>query len=314
VTTMHYQHDLLVHGSTDELAAVAEPFLRAGLAAGETAIIAIDQPGSAVLLDALGTEEGVVVLERQGLYGQRTPTAITSLRKLVQRHSSHAVPRVRVVGETDFGPTPRDWREWVRYEAVLNEALAPLPLWGLCVYDSRRLPDEVLASGLRTHPHLVTAHGRRPNPDYEQPEEFLRSLPPMAEPLQETEPRLAVDDVADLAGLRHAVGQCLMALDGSPDLTEDLQLAIDEMCANAVRHGGPPVKLRLWGSADRVVCTISDGGPGMDAPFAGYGPAHGEDLARGGMGLWLARQLCDHVDVLEHGPGLTVRLTTSLRR
>src|SRR4051794_35265836 len=146
---MHYQHDLLVHGSTDELAAVAEPFLRAGLAAGETAIIAIDQPGSAVLLDALGTEEGVVVLERQGLYGQRTPTAITSLRKLVQRHSSHAVPRVRVVGETDFGPTPRDWRGGGGHEAVLNEAPAPPPPWGVCVFDNRRRPHPGLSPRLR---------------------------------------------------------------------------------------------------------------------------------------------------------------------
>jgi anti-sigma regulatory factor (Ser/Thr protein kinase) len=73
------------------------------------------------------------------------------------------------------------------------------------------------------------------------------------------------------------------------------------------------VRLRLWGSADRVVCTISDRGPGMDDPFAGYGPAHGTDLSRGGMGLWLARQLCDHVDVVDNGAGLTVRLTTALR-
>jgi anti-sigma regulatory factor (Ser/Thr protein kinase) len=122
-----------------------------------------------------------------------------------------------------------------------------------------------------------------------------------------------VDDVSDFIGLRHAVAQRLAGLGGSPDLVEDLHLAIDEMSSNAVRHGGPPVQLRLWASVDRVVCTISDGGPGMDDPFAGYGPAHGTDLSRGGMGLWLARQLCDHVDVIDRGPGLTVRLATSLR-
>src|SRR3712207_7482210 len=48
---------------------------------------------------------------------------------------------------------------------------------------------------------------------------------------------------------------------------------------------------------DRIVCSIDDRGPGLADPFAGYGPAHGEDLSRGGMGLWLARQLCDHVDL-----------------
>ncbi|HYX93477.1 MAG TPA: sensor histidine kinase, partial [Geodermatophilus sp.] len=45
---------------------------------------------------------------------------------------------------------------------------------------------------------------------------------------------------------------------------------------------------------------------------AGYGPAHGEDLSRGGMGVWLARQLCDHVDISCGPDGVTVRLTTAL--
>jgi anti-sigma regulatory factor (Ser/Thr protein kinase) len=311
--TLTYQHDLLVHSSTDELAAVAVPFLRAGLEVGDTAVIATDGPSAAVLRDELGTGDGVVVLPREGLYGVRPPAAITVFRKLAEEHSAQGAPRVRVVGQTDFGRTPRDWREWVRYESVINEALAPMPLWGLCVYDSRRLPEEVLAAGLRTHPYLVTAQGRRPNPDYEQPADFLRTLPVLAEPLEDSEPLLAADDVTDPAGLRHAVAARLAALGGSPDRTEDLHLAIDEMTSNALRHGRPPVRLRLWGSADRVVCAISDRGAGMDAPFAGYGPAHGQDLSRGGMGLWLARQLCDHVDVIDDDPGLTVRLATSLR-
>ena len=53
-------------------------------------------------------------------------------------------------------------------------------------------------------------------------------------------------------------------------------------------------------------------GPGFDDPFAGYGPAHGEDLSRGGMGLWLARQLCDHVDITHDDEGVRVRLTVRL--
>ena len=77
--------------------------------------------------------------------------------------------------------------------------------------------------------------------------------------------------------------------------------------------GAPPVDLRLWTSPEKVVCSISDRGPGIEDPFAGYGPAHGEDLSRGGMGLWLARQLCDHVDIVRRDGVLTVRLVTRLR-
>ena len=118
------------------------------------------------------------------------------------------------------------------------------------------------------------------------------------EPLEATTPRLTAPDVSDFTGLRHALAAELAGTGaGDPDLLEDFRLAVDEMVSNAVRHGRPPVGLRLWTAADRIVCTISDGGPGWDDAFAGYGPAHGDDLSRGGMGLWLARQLCDHVDI-----------------
>ncbi|WP_369137038.1 anti-sigma factor RsbA family regulatory protein [Modestobacter versicolor] len=307
-----YLHDLVLDDSPEELAAHAESFLRAGLAAGDGAVVAAGPRIGPLLREALADDDRVLVLDPATVYRGRTPAAITALRQLAEQHTP-AGRRLRVVGETVFGPTPRDWLEWERYEAVINEALRHHPLWGLCVYDTSRLPDEVVATGLATHPYLVTAAGRQANPGYSDPADVLRALPVPDEPLERTEPLLRVDDVADFIGLRHTVGDRLADLGGSPELAEDLHLAIDEMSSNALRHGSRPVQLLLWGSAERVVCRIRDHGPGMDAPFAGYGPAHGADLSRGGMGLWLARQLCDHVDILDEGDGLTVRLVTSLR-
>jgi anti-sigma regulatory factor (Ser/Thr protein kinase) len=305
-------HELLLHDSPEELVAVAAPFLRAGLDAGESAVIATGDASGALLREALGEDERVVVIPRSEVYRIRTPTALTSVRRLVDQQLAAGSTRVRVVGETDFGRTPRDWLEWQRYEAVVNEAFGPLPLWGLCAYDTTQLPDELITSGLQTHPFRHTTEGPRANPEFVDPAGYLRSLPVPDEPLEHTAPLLRVDDVREFSGLRRAVATELAGLGGDPDLLEDLHLAIDEMSSNGVRHGGPPVTLRLWAGPDRVVCRISDGGAGMDSPFAGYGPAHGEDLSRGGMGLWLARQLCDHVDVIDDGGGLTVRLTTSL--
>ena len=164
----------------------------------------------------------------------------------------------------------------------------------------------------------MTAHGRVPSPAYTEPAAYLRALPVPDEPLERTVPRLSAHHVSDFIGLRHAVAAELAGLDADADLVEDFLLAVDEMTSNAVRHGLPPVGLRLWTAADRIVCTISDEGPGWDDPFAGFDPAHGDDLSRGGMGLWLARQLCDHVDITggNHHPGdggVRVRLTTFLR-
>jgi anti-sigma regulatory factor (Ser/Thr protein kinase) len=304
-----YRHDALLFDSADELTDVAVPFLLEGLAAGDAAVVATGAGTAALLRDAVDGDPRVHVLERGDVYRARTPTAITTFRRLAEQRATEGVTQVRVIGEVDFGPTERDWVEWQRYESVINEALSAWPLWGLCVFDTQRLPEPLLDSARRTHPTLASAQGRRPNPDFVRPADYLRRFPVPAEPLEGTPPRLAAPDVEDFIRLRHAVATELAGAPAPRDLVEDFLLAVDEMASNALRHGGEPVGLRLWIGTDRIVCTISDRGSGWDDPFAGYGPAHGEDLSRGGMGLWLARQLCDHVDISVDDDGARVRLT-----
>jgi anti-sigma regulatory factor (Ser/Thr protein kinase) len=307
--SLGFRHDALLYGSTDEFTAVAAPFLLEGLAEGDAAVIAVGPVLTERLCAAVGDDARVMVLERHALYRSRTPTAITAFRALA---AEYAAPgrRVRVVGETDFGTTSAERSEWQRYEAVINRAFAAAPLWGLCAFDTGRLPAPLLEAARRTHPQLRTPAGRRPNPDYVDPAAYLGTLPVPDEPLERTTPALAADAVTDFIGLRHAVQQRLAAVAGPRDLVEDFLLAVDEMASNAVRHGRPPVGLRLWTAPGALVCTISDRGCGWEDPFAGYGPAHGEDLSRGGMGLWLARQLCDQVAIRREPASVSVRLTT----
>ncbi len=309
-----YTHDALLYDSPGTLVDLAVPWLLEGLAAGEAAVVATGPATAEILRDAIDGDSRVHVLERGDVYRARTPTAITTFRRLAEQRAAEGVHRVRVLGEVDFGPTERDWLEWQRYESVINAALSGWPLWGLCVFDTSRLPDPIVESALRTHSTLVEHGGRTPNPRFTDPADYLRSLPVPAEPLEATAPRLTAPDVSDFTGLRHALAAELARTGGDADLLEDFRLAVDEMVSNAVRHGRPPVSLRLWTTPDRIVCTIGDGGPGWDDPFAGYGPAHGDDLSRGGMGLWLARQLCDHVDITggTDGSGVEVRLTVRL--
>jgi anti-sigma regulatory factor (Ser/Thr protein kinase) len=307
-----YVHDALLYDSPAALVDRAVPFLLDGLAAGDAAVVATSAATADILRDAVNADPRVHVLERGDVYRARTPTAITTFRALADQRVAEGAARVRVVGEVDFGPTERDWLEWQRYEAVVNEALADWPLWGLCVFDTQRLPAPVLESALRTHPSVVTPDGREPNPLFTAPVGYLHSLPVPDEPLEDSVPRIWARDVGDFIGLRHTVAAELAPVDAPRDLIEDFLLAVDEMTSNAVRHGKPPVELRLWIAGDRIVCSIRDRGPGFDDPFAGYGPAHGDDLSRGGMGLWLARQLCDHVDISGDDDGAQVRLTVRL--
>jgi anti-sigma regulatory factor (Ser/Thr protein kinase) len=307
-----YRHDALLFDTDDRLTDVAVPFLLEGLDAGDAAVIATSPRAADVLRDALDGHPLVHVLARGDVYRARTPTAITTFRRLAEERSAGGIRKVRVVGEVDFGPTERDWLEWQRYEAVINHALASWPLWGLCVFDTQRLPEPVLDSAMRTHPGLVTADGWGRNPQFASPAEYVGTLPIPGEPLEDTPPRFAAHDVTDFIALRHAVAAELATVDAPGDPVEDYLLAVDEMSSNAARHGRPPISLSLWTAPDRIVCTIADRGPGWDDPFAGYGPAHGEDLSRGGMGLWLARQLCDHVDITTDPGGTRVRLTLRL--
>jgi anti-sigma regulatory factor (Ser/Thr protein kinase) len=304
-----YVHDALLYEDREQLVTAAVPFLLEGLEAGDAAVVATSATTASVLRNAVDGDPRVHVLERGDVYSARTPTAITTFRRLAEQRTAEGMRTVRVVGEVDFGETERDWLEWQRYESVINQALADWPLWGLCVFDTQRLPEPVLQSARQTHRCLVTSEGRAPNPDFVAPADYLRSLPIPVEPLERTPPLLWAQDVADFIGLRHAVAAELATIDAPRDAVEDYLLAVDEMISNAVRHGGPPVSLRLWVGEDRIVCSIDDHGPGLDDPFAGYGPAHGEDLSRGGMGLWLARQLCDHVDISGDEVGTHVRLT-----
>jgi anti-sigma regulatory factor (Ser/Thr protein kinase) len=305
-------HDALLYDSPGDLVDVVVPFLLAGLEAGDAAVVATGSETAAVLRDAVDGDPRVHVLDRADVYRARTPTAITTFRTLAEQRASEGVDRVRVVGEVDYGPTERDWLEWQRYESIINAALAGWPLWGLCVFDTQRLPDPLLTSALQTHPVVVDRSGRERNAHFAAPADYLRSLPIPDEPLERTTPRLWAADVEDFIGLRHAVAAQLGTLRAPRDLVEDFLLAVDEMTSNAVRHGRRPVGLGLWIGGDRLVCTITDQGPGWDDPFAGYGPAHGDDLSRGGMGLWLARQLCDHVDIWRSPGAAHVRLTVRL--
>ncbi|MGX5653602.1 anti-sigma factor RsbA family regulatory protein [Geodermatophilus nigrescens] len=302
-------HDALIYDDAAQLAEVAAPWLLAGLAAGDVAVVATGPDTADALRAAVGDDPRVLFVPRHELYRSRTPTAISAFRRLADEHAATG-SRARVVGEVDFGASPADWREWQAYESVINAAFADAPLWGLCVFNAD-LPAPLLATARHTHRRWAGPTGWAPNPDFVEPDAYLRALPVPAEPLEATVPTLVGDAIGDHVGLRHAVRALLDGVEGPPDVLEDFLMAVDEMTSNAVRHGTAPAELRLWSAPGRLVATVSDSGSGLDDPFAGYGPAHGADLSRGGMGLWLARQLCDHVTVRHDDRGVHVRLSTS---
>jgi anti-sigma regulatory factor (Ser/Thr protein kinase) len=315
-------HRALIGASDGELVEGAVAFVCTGLDAGEPVVIACTDTTTELLQKALADRPHVHWAAWADVYGNGPAAAITAVRRLGERYRTPTGSAVRVVLEPAAGPDRDTWREWQRYDAVLDHQLAEAeqlgvePLQVLCLVDTRRVPAPLVDAARATHPLLQVDDHELPSPDHVDAGEYLRELPVPAEPLEATEPLVEADSVRDLRGLRRDLAA--RAADarlppGSEPALEDFLLAVDEMTTNALRHGRPPVDLRLWADADRLVCTVTDRGSGLQDPFIGYGPAHGDDLSLGGMGLWLARQLCDHVDITATDDGVRVRLTTVLR-
>lgn len=87
-----------------------------------------------------------------------------------------------------------------------------------------------------------------------------------------------------------------------PDISYDLSVALSEACANAVEHGGTRGRdasseaYRVTAYLDGKLCRIevADAGPGITGADSSR-PAH--DDAEHGRGLFLIRELADHVHI-----------------
>ncbi|GHE09895.1 ATP-binding protein [Klenkia taihuensis] len=301
-------HGLVAPSTDDELLTAVLGWARAGLAAGDLTV-AVVLPWVAEHVRA--ELPGVEVCEL-GAVTPRAPDGIAVQLELARRAAAEG-RRLRVVGQLhEDADALRVWDERVRSEVAYEHVLGSVPVSTLCVYDRRTTPPAVLQAALLAHPQQQVDGRILANPAHLAPAEAVAALGTPVEPLQATEPVFAVDDVPTLPELRHALSAALRGRFADRDTEEDVHLAASEIAANAFRHGGRPVSARVWADADRVVVSISDGGrEGFDGRLAGYRPAHGDDLSHGGMGLWLARKLCDHVDVEGAATGSTVRLTTA---
>jgi anti-sigma regulatory factor (Ser/Thr protein kinase) len=307
-------HAAALVGSDDDLLTAAVPFVEEGLLAGDLTVLSCGPETAALIAGAIGERSPRVEADaRIALVDTRAPDALGITRRLLDRAAAAPSGWLRVLGQVEFGPEPATWREGQRYEAAVNALLDDCPLAAMCLYDRRVLPPEVLQSATRTHRELVVDGKRTVSAGYLDPAEYIAALPVPREPVEDTPPVLAVDDAPTLAGLRHAMGAALAAHVPVREQREDLHLATSEVAANAFRHGRRPVSARIWTDGQRMVCAITDSGTGFGDPLSGFQPAHGDDLSRGGMGLWLARKLWDSVDLLPGPDSLTVRLSTRLR-
>ncbi|WP_433179237.1 ATP-binding protein [Actinoallomurus sp. CA-150999] len=95
----------------------------------------------------------------------------------------------------------------------------------------------------------------------------------------------------------------------SEGLIGDLVIAVNEIATNAVRHGSPHAELSMWTEDGSVIAEIHDSGTWTPADAPGGTPPPPE--AEGGMGIWVARQICSAVNIRTGINGTVVRLELS---
>ncbi|GAA4618549.1 hypothetical protein GCM10023195_83450 [Actinoallomurus liliacearum] len=93
------------------------------------------------------------------------------------------------------------------------------------------------------------------------------------------------------------------------DLLGDLVIAVNEIATNAVRHGSSHAELHMWTENGRVIAEIHDSGTWTLLADPGGSPPPPE--AEGGMGIWVARQICSAVHISTGISGTVVRLELS---
>jgi anti-sigma regulatory factor (Ser/Thr protein kinase) len=301
-----YFHETAFYESDDDFRAIVVPFLQGGVEAGEPTVVALNDRNAALVRAELPADSEVAFLPGVDQY-TRPATTIAAFRKLFAAHVDAGATQIRAVGDVPHPGTGTDWDWWGRYEAVVNHAYDDFPLWGMCPYDMRTTPDHVLDEVRRTHPNVASIDDRHDtNPLFEDPAEFLlRRDGAPADPLQQRSPAVELPN-ASPAEARAATKAACRASGIDSTTTDDLVVAVSEVMTNALLHGRPPTRFRLWTSAERAVATVTDAGPGPADPFVGLLPVAPD--AASGRGLWVAHHLCDHVTLHRDDGGFTVRL------
>jgi anti-sigma regulatory factor (Ser/Thr protein kinase) len=308
-TARDFVHPALLYRDADEYLAGTVPFVREGLAAGEPVAAAVPPANLALLQAALGADADGVAWRDMTVVG-RNPGAIipTVLLAFANAHAGHPV---RIIGEPIWaGRTRAEYPACAQHEALINAAFDGRAATILCPYDVSALDPVWVDDAHRTHPVMVTPTRRWDSRHYTDPvalaAEFNHPLP--------DPPARAATTVVDVFTVRSArrFAADVASRAGFPAARlPDLTLAVNELAANSVRHGGGSGRLAVWAEGDQLVCQLSDSGYVAD-PLAGrIPPAPGSS---GGRGLMMVHQLCDLVRVHSTSAGTTVRIQLRIGR
>lgn len=114
---------------------------------------------------------------------------------------------------------------------------------------------------------------------------------------------------SELAQARQLVADVAANAGLDPDRVGRLIVAVSEAATNAIVHGAGSGTITITRTAATLTVAVRDRGLGLTSPPVLTSPHVTEP---NGRGLWMARQLCDLVEIDSSTSVTTVRLTMSL--
>jgi anti-sigma regulatory factor (Ser/Thr protein kinase) len=301
-----FRHEALLYAGLADFVDRTGALVRDAVRRDEPILVVVSREKIDALRDVLDGEARRVRFEDMAEVGGNPARIIPVWREFVQERTRPGA-RVRGVGEPVWvGRSADELVECARHEALLNLAFSGAA-WSLtCPYDEATLSPTVLDEARRNHPILVRDGSRGQSERYRGMDDVLRPfdepLPPPAGPVHELG---FGPSTANLGAVRAHVARLAVAAGLEPSRRDDLVLVVNEVATNSIRHGGGIGTIGVWEDGDALVCEISDAGRIADPLVGRVRPAPGQSS---GLGLWLANQLCELVQIRSFPTGSVVRV------
>ena len=305
-----FRHEALLYSGDDGFLAGTVPFLHEAIDAEQPALVVVSAARIAMLRAALAGTGDFVFFADMTTVGRNPARIIPAWREFLDVHASDGRP-VRGIGEPIWpARTPAELVECQRHEALLNVAFAESsPWWLMCPYDVDALGHRVVDEAVRSHPFIRQGGGVVVRSSDFRAEQMstTHSSSPLPEPTRCLE---SLTFTLEQLALVRGVAESRAAQFGlTESQLDDLVLAVHEIAANSVRHGGGEGRFRLWRDGRSLVAEISDRGV-INDPLVGR--QHPGASSERGRGLWIANQVCDLVQIRTYPTGSVVRLYVSL--
>jgi DNA-binding GntR family transcriptional regulator/anti-sigma regulatory factor (Ser/Thr protein kinase) len=297
-------HGALLYGAEDDYLAVAAPFVEQGLDSDERVLAVTTRRNFDLLSGVLRGRAAEVEFRDSGDWYQNPSHTLLAYERYVQYADRD---RVRILAEPVWGGlSSAAMTEWTRFESILNVEFALAPAAFLCPYDARALPDAIVAGARRTHPELHSAGEVSRSAEFTDVRTLSGELDRVA--LDEPEGPVSEHPVThDLRGVREFAIEQAHRAGLAPKRLLDALLSVQELAGNVVAHGPGTGTVRSWTSSGELIYEVCDDGPGLADPLTGH-LALDPGLRGEPRGLWIARLLCDLVEVRSGGGGLVVRV------